>query len=201
MYTFVYNCKNWWDSDKDFDTNVVGEYATDYQIFRPYNSYYSTEEFDRHTLHAIGRACNDEALEYSFIVEIQDEMEAMAFRLTADRFIKGDGVVLKWLIQDIDLVTPLKEGTELKWLIDHDTTRKDATKAVAVVRKYEDHFTRAMDGLNGALGDDMDTQWEEFSKVLQERLKHHHDNLKPSLNKLNKERRELIKYLDKYNKK
>jgi hypothetical protein len=201
MYTFVYKRGKEYDVNKAYDINLIGEYASSFRIFSQYNWYHATTKYPRHTLHAIGRACNDEILEGSFIIEIDDDMEALAFRLCSDKFIRDESASLAWLIQDMDLVTPLKEGTELKWLIDHDTSRTEATMAVSKLRNKEYDFTQAMNRLNGGLGDDLDVLWKEFNGVLQARLKAHHDNLKPSLAKLNKERKELLKYLDKYNKK
>jgi hypothetical protein len=201
MYTFVYGTGDEWDCRKAFNINLLSEFTAGYRVFSWHNWYGYEDKYPRHKLHAIGQACNDKKLLDAFIVEIDDDMEAMAFRLGSDSFIKDQKASLLWLIQDIDLDTPLQEGTELKWLIDHDTSRADATKAVTAVRNREYDFTSAMNDLNGGLGDDLDILWKEFNVVLQARLAAHKANLKPSLNKLNKERKELLKYLDKYNKK
>jgi hypothetical protein len=183
-----------------FDYDALNQITEKY-VGHPGLRYYSrVEHDDAHIIHKIGRAVNDDELLYSFILKVEDDFEAMQFRLAHDNFFKPNGASVKMIgpYINIDFDELLNDCPLVKDYVERGTTRKVDTKYVTKVAGAIYDLGRNIGNLNGALGEDVEQQMREVADLANQRVAEYREHNRKTSATLAKERSKIRKKLAKY---
>jgi hypothetical protein len=157
-------------------------------------------ETDTSNVHKVGTLLNNLDLIRSVVVQIDNEAEAVAFKMVQDTFIyhTKNKPKLDCVLVDVDWKAVFAEGTNIKAMVDAQNNRKDSQQNVTKMARLFEKFYDAAIGNTAALGQEHNDELTAYSQKLDQIVEQYRSNNKSETAKLTKERAKMKKKLLSY---
>lgn len=156
-------------------------------------SYYKKSE---HYLHAIANIALDYELQSCGILQIDDDFKALELRMRHDEFlVDSDKVNLYDVYENPNFEEILDGCPILKTYADRGATKSGDTKYVTKVANAVAEVARNVRLLNGALGDDFETQFGDLAYLCNTRIAEYKETNRKNAAALVKERKVMRRRL------